>query len=261
MRRLLTLGLAAALVAPPIAPAQQAEKDRNLLFVETFDVDPTNTDRFEASVVKLVAAAKKANLSGSYRWMFTSHGNHYTLVYPIESMGYFDDPEQFMRQFKGPAEADMKAFMAEMQTLPVRTRSVIAEAVPEWQYMPANAPQANFIHVIVERMKPGMDNEYGAVSKEAIALIRSIDYPYEVHGHKMVIGEMVERVWVIPYDTPANFYGPNNFYALLQKRGKLAQWQALEERSRRSMDGMQYHDEEIEHGMSYWVPMTRAAAR
>ncbi|MFQ6045505.1 MAG: hypothetical protein ACE5PT_03970 [Gemmatimonadales bacterium] len=96
-----TLGalLAGALLLLGVARAQ--ETDVQLAQVQVLQVAPPDVASFEAAVEKLAQAARKAGLGEGYHWTVWQNVLDYTVVMPVGSMAYFDDPEQFRAHSRG----------------------------------------------------------------------------------------------------------------------------------------------------------------
>jgi hypothetical protein len=89
MRRMMTALACFALVAGSwsTALAQEAEYEaaeyEGPMFSEIieFDVSPADAAAFEMTMEKIVEAAKLADMSADYGWMFYRNGSTFTLVY------------------------------------------------------------------------------------------------------------------------------------------------------------------------------------
>ena len=233
MRRKMTALACLALVAGSwsTALAQEAEYSaaeyEGPMFSELieFDVSPGDAASFEMTMEKIVEAAELAELSADYGWMFFRNGSKYTLVYPVKSMAYFDDEEQWMSQFMGtPGEATlMEAF----------------EMFGELDY----SSNPNNVMVFMNWLKPGKQEAHAENTAALMQIISDVQWRYAVHAFDGVIGDGGLRLYVVPFDDMATFYGEGSLQAYLAQHEKAEEWEALMgERMKlvRAMDSVDY---------------------
>ncbi len=137
LRPFLTVALLVATAMPYTAVAQEASPGGQKLYVATFRVLPADAARYEATTEKLVAAAQEINLDAGYGWTYWNDVFDYSLVYPFENMAYWDDPEQWARQFQGtPVEASVNELFAEFGSITSEATALeVLETVPNWSYL------------------------------------------------------------------------------------------------------------------------------
>ncbi len=215
--------LIAALALPVAALAQEAEhemKDPSLVQVMTWEVAPDQTDEWEAAIVQIVEAAQAANLTHEYGWTFYSKNNDYTLIYPIASFGYFDDPMQWIRQFEGTeGNEQLQAAMASINAIDHRVlNEQISVHKMDWSYMPGDMADFQqkienhtYVEVLEFSIRPGKNEEFSGIVKEYMTFFKEIGYPYPIMGHEMKFGQSGRAAFVTVIDNLSDFYGANSF--------------------------------------------------
>lgn len=215
--------LIAALALPVAALAQEAEhemKDSSLVQVMTWKVAPDQTDEWEAAIKQIVSAAQAANLGHEYGWTFYSKNNDYTLIYPVSSFAYFDDPMQWIRQFEGTeGNEPLQAAMASINSIDHRVISEqIAVHKMDWTYMPGDfadfqqkIDDHKYVEVLEFSIRPGKSEEFSGIVKEYMTFFKEIGYPYPIMGHDTKFGQSGRAVFVTVIDDLSDFYGANSF--------------------------------------------------
>ena len=164
LRPLMAGALLLAVAVPHTAMTQEASPGGQKLMVATSRVLPSDVARFEATTEKLVAAAREVTLDPGYGWFYWNDVFDYWLVYPFENMAYWDDPEQWARQFQGTAVQDkVTELFGEFATISSEVLAVeIVETVPNWSYgleQAAASEQSDFIEITDIWLKPGKEIE------------------------------------------------------------------------------------------------------
>jgi hypothetical protein len=237
MRRMMTALACFALVAGSwsTALAQDAEygaaEYEGPMFsqIMEFDVSPADAAGFEMAMEKIVEAAKLADLSADYGWMFFRTGSTFTLVYPVESMAYFDDEDQWMRQFMGtPGEATLMEAFESFGELDYSSKSSINKFNPAHSYDPPNPIEnTNQVMVYVNLVKPGKQEAHAENTAELIKIISDVQWRYAVHAYDGVIGNGGLRIYVVPFDDLSTFHGEGSLPAALAQHEKGEEWEAL----------------------------------
>lgn len=263
MKARLILGvlLTAALAAAPGALAQEEDSEGRVVQVQTWNVEPSDAARFEAAIEKVVEAAGQAGLTRDYGWSFYNELFTYTLVYPVENMAYFDDPDQWMRQFQGtPGEETLNAAFAEFDYVSSKVvANEIAEHLTEWTYEPAGSDgDYGYAHVDEFWVKSGMDDEFGELVKEFMAFFKEIGYTYPIYGHRVRFGDSGRRVFVTVFDSKEAFYGSRSLDNLIEMKGAGEQWGGLLERFAKVITAAKHSDTEYQPHLSYWPAETQA---
>lgn len=233
-----TRAFVAVLVAaamPASAFAQQMQEPSpggDLAQVMTFEVAPSDVYAFQNTMTKLVSAARQAELAANFGWhMWTDQLGSYTLVYPVPNMAYFDDEEQWMRQYQGtPGEATLMAAFEEFATLDARvTASEVVEQVPNWTHEPATPTEWNHTEVHTFWLKPGEPNmmKFDALVQEFMAFFKTVENPYAVWGHRVRMGDVGRTFFVVAFDNKPAFYGENSIEHIAEQKGMLEQWNQL----------------------------------
>ncbi len=251
------------LLVPFSAQAQEEEQERGeMLFIETIKVMPEDVPAYEAAIAKVVQAAEMAGLSPDYKWAFMNDMYTYTLVFPFKDMAYWDDPDQWMRQYEGTeGEEALQAAFKEFSEIDTRVvASEVMEHVEDWSYTPATsaAADAENVHLTVFWLKSGKGDEFTQVTKDIMALLKEIGYPYPVAGHRVRFGDTNRRIFVTWFDNKSNFYGEKSLMAVIEKKGAGERWGELMSRiSALIIDG-DHSDAVYKPEMSYW-PETQEA--
>jgi hypothetical protein len=222
--------------------------------VSTFAVDPADGPKFEAAVKQLVEAAGQANTP--YRWAFLQDGSQYTLVYPVDSYGYYDDPMQFVRSFVGTeGEAQMQEAMASFETMNVKVvAEEIAEEKADWSYEVEGWDPTSMTatHFDVMWLKPGAESEFEALNKDWSAFFGQIGYPYPYTGHQVHFGDTGRVVYATFIDDLSEYYGVNNLEKLIEEKNMGARWGALNERLGAAVSRWEHSTAAYRPDMSFW---------
>lgn len=257
-KRTVTALMAAALLAPASARAQEGEEYQrgDLAQVTTWEVQPDQAEAWEGAMKKFVAAAEQANLGQEHGWWFWNDLYTYTLVFPVSSFAYFDAPQQWMQAFEGTAgKGLMEEAMAEAAAVDARVISdAIAEEVPAWGYQPAaefDMATAKFAHVDVAWMKPGKDEQFAEAMEAWAELAKVIDYPYPYVTHRMHFGDG-ETLFVTFFDSKSDFYGAKSFDALVAAKGAGEQMMELLAKWNAAVARAQHYDIAARPELSYW---------
>lgn len=257
MKRLTTLLLVFALMAPVSLIAQEGETERGqLMQVATWEVVPSDAPAFETAVKQVVEAAGKANIP--HRWAFWQDGSQYTLVYPVANFAYFDDPMQFVRSFAGtPGEELMQEGMGKMQGLQIYTvAEELAEAKDGWSYEVESFDMANlkYGHMDFIWVKPGMEEEFEELNKEWSAFYTDLGYPYPYVGHETHFGDSGRIVYVTFIDNLADYYGKNDFEKLVEAKGMGERSAKLYERFSAVVRKWHHSTPMFRMDLTYWPP-------
>ena len=230
MRTRLLLSFLVAALAVPVASFAQYEGERGLLgeFV-TWRVAPEAATDFEAAIIKVVEAAKLANLAEEHAWFMWQDGFDYALYGPTNNFAEFDDPEAWMRAFQGtPGEAMLMEAMEAFGSLDyqVLSREVI-EQVPGWDYQVEEPYDVKYAHMYESWMKPGTEMQADEISREWVAMLTELGYPYEAAGFRVHFGDVGRLVYITWYDDQADYYGPKAQATLVEAKGGGEKWQDL----------------------------------
>jgi hypothetical protein len=220
---------------PYTAVAQEASPGGQKLYVATNRVLPADAARFEATTEKLVAAAREINLDAGYGWFYWNDVFDYWLVYPFENMAYWDDPEQWARQFQGTSVEDkVNELFGQFATISMdATANEIVETVPNWSYLleeAGSSEQSAFIEITDIWIKSGKEMEWDALAQEYVALLAELEYPYPTIGYRVMFGGAGRVIYVTLYDSKEAFFGTNSMERLIEAKGQTAAWTALIEK-------------------------------
>jgi hypothetical protein len=262
--RAILLPLFLGLLLPSALRAQSDNEQRgDLLYIETVKVSPADAAAYEAGIAKVVKAAELAELGEGFKWAFMNDMFTYTLVYPFGDFAYWDDRDQWMRQFGDtPGEAMLKEAFGELSDLSTRVVAAeVVEHVKDWSYEPKKSrPDATKAHIDVFWVKSGKGEEFSELTKDVMAFFGEIGYVYPVAGHRVHFGDTDRRVFVIWYDDAAGFYGANSLETLVEKKGAGERWGKLMARMATLIVDADHGDSELKPGMTYW-PVSETATR
>jgi hypothetical protein len=235
LRRFFAVVLLSAAVLPYAATAQEASPGSSKLNVSVSRVLPADAARYEMLVEELVSVAREINLDPGYGWFFWNNVFDYTLVYPFENMAYWDDPDQWVRQFQGAsAETKVNEIFEEFATISLEVISnEILETVPNWSHLleeAAASEQSAFIEVTDIWIQGGKAMEWDALAQEYASFLAEIEYPYPTIGYRVLFGADERVVYVTLYDSREEFYGVNSLDRLIEAKAGTATWSAMWER-------------------------------
>ncbi len=221
--------------------------------ITEFEVSPGDAAAFEMTIEKIVSAAELAGLSADFGWLVVRDGSDFTLVYPFESMAYFDDEEVWMRQFQGtPGEATLMEAFGDFTGLNYSSASHVIKVNPEHSYRPATPIESpSYVHVIRNWVAPGQQEAHSENTAKLMAIIEEIASPYAVYAFEGVIGDGGLRSYVIPFDNMASFYGDNSMGAYLAQHEKAEEWEALLGARMKLLRDSEDFDAEVVPGMTY----------
>lgn len=261
MRRMMTALACLALVAGSwsTAPAQEAEYEaaeyEGPMFSEVmeFDVSPADAASFEMTMEKIVEAANLAELPADYGWMFFRNGSKFTLVYPVKSMAYFDDEDQWMRQFMGtPGEATLMEAFEMFGDLDYSQTSMVHKYNPAHSYEPPNPIEnPNHVMVYINWVKPGKQEAHAENTAALMKIISDVQWRYAVHAYDGVIGDGGARYYVVPFDDLSTFHGDGSLSAYLAQHEKAEDWEALYGERMKLVRAMDSQDLEFVPDMTY----------
>jgi len=261
MRRIMTTLACLALVAGSWSTtlAQDAEyaaaEYEGPMFsqIMEFEVSPADAAAFEMTMEKIVEAAELADLSADYGWMFFRNGSTFTLVYPVESMAYFDDEDQWVRQFMGtPGEATVLEAFDAFGELDYSSRSHINKVNAAHSYEPPNPIEdTNQVMVYLNWVKPGKQEAHAENTAGLMKIISDVQWRYAVHAFDGVIGDGGLRVYVVPFDDLSTFHGEGSLPAYLAQHEKAEEWEALMGERMKLVRAMDSQDQLFVPGMTY----------
>lgn len=189
--------------------------------VSSFKVVPGESARWEDVARQIVDAAGKAKLKPQFGWGTWQSDNTYAIVGSMQKLAELDDPMMWMRQFDNtPGQAVLMQAFQKMAGMHYREEDEVMQNVADWSYMPAAPGQAMWAEVIDYWVVGGSDEQFDKMTKEGIAILRSINFPFVVFGSRAPIGRL-RKQFVILFDDPGKYAAVN---AQLEHN---AQWQAL----------------------------------
>ena len=193
-----------------------------------FDVSPGDAAAFEMAMERIVEAAGQAELAANYGWMFFRDGNTFHLVYPVENMAYYDDEEQWMRQFADtPGQATLQEAFTMLGDLDYSSESHILKVNPEHTYESPTEIEPNYVMVYRNWLKPGKQEEHAENTKALMQIISDVEWRYDVVAFDGFIGDGGLRVYVVPFDDMATYFGDGSLPAALAQHERSEDWAAL----------------------------------
>ncbi|MGQ0816145.1 MAG: hypothetical protein ACT4O1_17080 [Gemmatimonadota bacterium] len=192
--------------------------------VTAFDVPVNEVMRFEEAARQIVDAAGKAKLKRQFGWGIWQNANTYAVVGEMQKIGELDDPMMWMRQFENtPGQSVLMQAFGKFTGMHYREENEVLQFMPAWSYMPAGMtqpPSYAWAEVAEYWMVAGSDEQYEQLVKEALAVLRSINYPFMIAGYRTPVGKRRNQ-FVVLYDDPGRYAAAQ---ASLEKN---PQWQAL----------------------------------
>lgn len=252
--RWILAALALGLVLPSAAAAQESAEKGQLAEIITWKVEPADAPTFEATIRKIVTAATQAKLSQGYGWFLYNDLFEYTLVFPVEAMAYFDDPQVWERQFEGtPGEPTLGEAFQAFGSLRYRTTDHhVIEEVEEWGYTPDKPPaETPWAHVDRFWVRPGSQPDFDALTKEFVAFLKEIGYGYEIVAHRVHFGEG-QTAFVTFYDSREAFYGAKGLEALVSQKKAQQKYGDLVRRLSQLIFDADHFDTHYRPDLSYW---------
>ncbi|MGQ0560977.1 MAG: hypothetical protein ACT443_03780 [Gemmatimonadota bacterium] len=210
-----------SLCIPITAIAQDAPPP--YLGVTAFEVPVAESMRWEEAVRQIVDAAGKAKLEPAFGWSVWQNANTYAVIAEMQKIGELDDPMMWMREFENtPGHAVLMQAFQKFNGMHFREESEVMQPVKEWSYFPAGViqPPMAFAEVIEYWTIGGSDEQFDALAREGIAVLKAANYPFAVLGHRTPVGERRAQ-FVVLYDDAGRHATAD---AALDRN---AQWQAL----------------------------------
>lgn len=234
MRKLVASVAVGAFALIPLAPFTPAlaQEDAPVEYtvVSSLEVAPPDRAAFTDAVRSFREAAEAAGLDARYRWDVYNRDNTFYIVSWRESMAAFDDPEAFMRAFEGTPQAEaVQRVVRSFQDLHVTAKTSVSRPVPEWSYMPENAAvqegQHAGVYVISNWLGATSEEAFDGSTREIMRMLGEMGYPYPVFTSRVMFGD--ETIdFVIPFDTPGNFWGQHSLPAHLEQSGMGDAWES-----------------------------------
>ncbi len=232
MKRSLSAIPVAAVLALASAVPAASQDQAPFTVITTYDVKPADAATFEQAVATFKRAAEQANLASEYGWNMWQLDSRYVITGSRKSMASFDDPNFMLSQFQGtPGQAALEEAFAVYGSIDVGVHSEVHMDAPEWSYMPANPAmdEAGMVGVMVfEDWVPfGNLQAFDQNTRELIAALAEMDFPYPVIGSRVVIGDNDKAAFVVVHDGLPGFYGENNIQTFIESAGMAEAWAKL----------------------------------
>lgn len=252
--------LLVTLLALAIVPADVAaqEDEGSLVQAVAWEISPADAGKWVGAIEKIVSAAKQANLSRNYGWVFYQEDIfRYRLIYPVENLAYFDDPMQWIRQFQGtPGQATLDEAFQTLNAISSTTLSdQVIQKVRTWsREVPPGSAELPHAHVDEIWLKGGTEDQYDALMKEMIAFVNEIGYAYPIDGYRPRLGGTGQHFVVTFFDNRENFYGAKNLDRLVEQKGATERWQGMLARFSQLATRATHYDADFLPNMTYMPP-------
>lgn len=220
--------LAASVVGVSPAPTQAQEEAPNLVSVGVLSAAPAHSKQLADLIAKVAEAARMSNLSAKHAWSVYQNGNDFHIVSWPENWASLDDQDAMWREIGEGAGAElMQEAFAEYGELWVTSESFMANHIEAWSYMPEDGlqPGEHTGAVAYQNwIRPGKGEEFSENTVGIMAMLKEINYPYPVYGHRTIMGDENRASFVILHDGLGNFYGEKDFATYLEAAGESEKW-------------------------------------
>lgn len=218
MRRLPTL--IALFVIPFVSAAAQDAPPPPTWRVVEWRSGPTEAGAWRAGMADLVKMAQETKAPVGF--LTYSSENRTVIARRVARDAVLANPSQHIMDARPDAFQKWIAGRPPAEQL----RNEIWVEVPEWTYVPANAPTTTGISVASVQIVPGKAAAFDTARRDFVKFRQKVGYPYTVRAFRVVLGEP-RIVFVTAFDTREAFFGANRFQGLVEKAGAQAEWQAL----------------------------------
>lgn len=236
-------------VLPSVAHAQAGEDASSELgvFVRlvTISVKPSSSPEWESAVAQIAEAARTSGLEECCDWLLYREGPHlYHAVFFSTGMEDLDTPESFARAFSGtPGE---KSFWEGIRKMQATQYEVLGDLVHQmddrWSTVESMSTASHPKGVMTRYwVRPGAEDDFDETIRDLMELLKAVEYPYPVEGFRWRVGSPnVNYINVFP-DSWQAFYDGNNPRAFLERRGRLSEWEELQQRIAASVIRVEEH--------------------
>ena len=247
MHRLVHSILAAVILFAgfPADSAHAQEEDPGYALVITIELAPADRAAYRSALEELSDAAVAA--STTTPWWAWSHDKGYTVVLAFDEMSWFDDDEGFWGQFPESAQSAFRASLAEFDR---KVTSEVTRMVPDWSYSPANEGEVTMAHVHNDWLKGGMEEAYDELSKDWVAFLERIGYPYTSNCSRTVVG--AQKVTCVDFaDSMSRYTSDETWDDLIDAAGAREELQSLIERWQGMVQKWEHMNASFVPSMSY----------
>lgn len=253
MRRIIGSLLLAAFMLPVFTPraavGQEEEGSANLVLA--ISMAPADRATYRSAMQALVEAAGENEVTTPW-WAWSTDGG-FIVVLGIGNMAWFDQEGAFWGQFDEESQA---AFRKALATIEREVTSEVSRGAPEWSYSPADEiEEVRLAHVHHDWLKAGQQDAYDELSKEWVAFLEKIDYPYVVNCARTVVGD--QRVTCVTFaDNLSRFSSDETWDDLIDAAGAQEELDGLVERWRGMVSRWEHMNAGFVPSMSYWPGKT-----
>jgi hypothetical protein len=218
MRRCITV-LAVLLFAPALALAQLPPAPYTS--ISAMKVPVPEIPRFEEAAKQIVDAAGKAKLKPRFGWEIWQNDNTYAVVSSMQTMSELENPMMWIGEFANtPGQAVLTQAFEKLTGMRYTEETEVMQPIAAWSYTPATMPRIAYAEVIEYWPVAGSEEQFDKAVKEAVAILKSSNYPFLTLGNKTPAGR--RRVqFIVLHDDPGKLAAAD---AKLQAN---PQWQAL----------------------------------
>ena len=231
-----------------VVPAQAQDEAPNLVSVGAFTAAPAQSAQLAEVIGKVAGAANESNIDAKFAWNVFQQGNTFHIVSWPENWATFDEGgAMWAAIMEGPGQAGAQEAMAAYEELWVTTESQMLGHVEEWSYFPeTEMPDDDISGVVVFQswVRPGMNDEFSENTASVMALVKEMGFPYPIYGHRTLMGEENQVMFVVVHDGLSNFYGDKSFGQFIEASGMGEKWAELFE----ARNGMIYRSDNYQAG-------------
>ncbi len=253
MRKIMGSLLLAVLMLPLVSAtdAVAQEEEGGYALVLTISMSPADRAAYRSALGDLATAAAANEVT--VPWWAWSHDSGYTVVLGIENMAWFDRDGAFWGQFD---EGSQAAFRTVMAGIDREVTSEVTRGAPAWSYAPADEiDEMGVAHVHHDWLKGGQEEAYNEISKDWVAFLEMIDYPYAVECMRTVVGS--QKITCVTFaDDLSRFTSDETWDDLIEAAEAREDFQGLLERWRETVIRWEHWNASFVKSMSYWPGKT-----
>jgi hypothetical protein len=238
------------------ATSARAQQDGGV-YVRLLDirVEPDDAMEWEAAVEAIAGAARESSAEFCCDWLLYRQGSfRYRVVFFSDGLGDLVTPEVFANAIAGtPGEDSFRKAVQQLQATRYEVvDDVVHQKIQAWstveEMSTATHPKG---HLTKYWVRPGAEKAFDAAMRDQTALLKDVAYPYPLEGFQWRVGSPgVNYVVIFPDAWPA-FLGEHAVRAVMQRRGREADYQALLDRIAATVYRVEQQDIDFDASLSY----------
>lgn len=208
-----------------------SETKSRFIGLEVEDVHVALAMQYEEAVQSLVDSMGEAKLGPEFGWHASQYNMAYSYAFPLQSLDDLDPATgatkvRFGELLKAVDPEAAKKFASGTSKSVHASRLSILERVPEFNYEASHCVVEAPKHAIVDmhRVRGDSVEKYKESIRNLLGAVRKVDYPISWSAYRVVVGEGKTfygegRIYyyVVPFDSPYQFYEEHSFAAALYK--------------------------------------------